>query len=179
MLSMKAYERYGIEVGQVYVPADGSHNCLVVRDVHTYADRDDVVVFDEHRQEERRIDAYKLARVRYYLADFKAGEGKLELMRALREGRATASQQQRIAQLFQAMQSAMGEQQADVRRGRFMVDHGEWRYLDNEREGKRTWLCARVAPDADLSCKGTRARELDAAIDLHEKRQGNRAEVGV
>lgn len=166
---MKAYERYGIEVGQVYVPADGSHNCLVVRDVETYADCDDVVVFDERRQEERRIDAYKLARVRYYLTDFKAGEDKLELMRALREGRATASQQQRIAQLFQAMQSAMREQQADVRRGRFMVDHGEWRYLDDEREGKRTWLCAKVAPNADLSCKGTRARELDAVIALHEK----------
>lgn len=81
-IAMKAYERYGIEVGQVYVPADGSHNCLVVRDVETYADCDDVVVFDERRQEERRIDAYKLARVRYYLADFKAGEDKLELMRA-------------------------------------------------------------------------------------------------
>lgn len=170
-----AYERYGIEVGQVYVPADGSHSRLIVRDVLTHADRDDVVVFDEHLQEERHIDAYKLARVRYYLADFRDSEDKLQMLRALREGRASAEQQQRLAQLFQAMQSAMREQRADVRRGRFIVDHGEWRYLDDEREGKRTWLCARVAPDADLSCIGTRASALDAAIRQHDEQQAGGA----
>lgn len=166
-----AYERYGIEPGQVYVPADGSLNCLIVRDVLTHADRDDVVVFDEQLQEEQRIDAYKLARVHYYLADFRDSEDKREMLRALREGRASAQQQQRLAQLFHAMQSVVEEQRADVRRGRFIVDHGEWRYLDDEREGKRTWLCARVAPDADLSCKGTRASELDAAIRQHDEQQ--------
>lgn len=166
-----AYERYGIEVGQVYVPADGSHNRLIVRDVLTHADQDDVVVFDERLQEEQRIDAYKLARARYYLADFRDSEDKREMLRALREGCASAEQQKRLAQLFQAMQSTMEEQRADVRRGRFIVDHGEWRYLDDKREGKRTWLCARVAPDADLSCIGTRASALDAAIRQHDEQQ--------
>ncbi len=64
---MSGVERYGIEVGQVYVPADGSVNRLVVRDVSTFADCDDVVVFDEQQGLERRIDAFKLARVRYSL----------------------------------------------------------------------------------------------------------------
>lgn len=64
---MKAYQRYGIAVGQVYVPADGSQNRLTVRDVETYADCDDVVVFDEAQGIERRIDAFKLAKVRYSL----------------------------------------------------------------------------------------------------------------
>lgn len=64
---MKAYQRYGIAVGQVYAPADGSQNRLTVRDVETYADCDDVVVFDEAQGIERRIDAFKLAKVRYRL----------------------------------------------------------------------------------------------------------------
>lgn len=64
---MNAYRRYGIEVGQVYVPADGSKNRLIVRDVVTFADCDDIVVFDEDQGVERRIDAFKLAMVRYSL----------------------------------------------------------------------------------------------------------------
>ncbi len=64
---MSAAERYGIEVGQVYVPADGSVNRLIVRDVTSFADCDDVIVFDEQQGIERRIDAFKLARVRYSL----------------------------------------------------------------------------------------------------------------
>jgi nucleoside-triphosphatase THEP1 len=64
---MSTYKRYGIEVGQVYVPADGSKNRLTVRDVETYSDCDDVVVFDEIQGIERRIDAFKLAKVRYSL----------------------------------------------------------------------------------------------------------------
>lgn len=64
---MNAYQRYGIEVGQVYVPADGSKNRLTVRNVVTYAECDDVVVFDEAQGLERRIDAFKLAKVRYSL----------------------------------------------------------------------------------------------------------------
>lgn len=64
---MKAYQRYGIAVGQIYVPADGSQSQLIVRDVETYADCDDVVVFDERQGIELRIDAFKLAKVRYCL----------------------------------------------------------------------------------------------------------------
>lgn len=66
---MKGFERYGIAVDQVYVPADGSQNRLTVRDVQRYADCDDVVVFDEAQGVERRIDAFKLARVRYTLSE--------------------------------------------------------------------------------------------------------------
>ena len=62
-----AYQRYGIEPKQVYVPADGSKNRLTVVDVETFADADDVVVFDEVQGKERRIDAFKLAMVRYCL----------------------------------------------------------------------------------------------------------------
>jgi len=62
-----AYKRYGIERKQVYVPADGSMNRLTVVDVETYADCDDVVVFDEAQGQERRVDAFKLAMVRYSL----------------------------------------------------------------------------------------------------------------
>lgn len=64
---MSAYQRYGIEVGQVYVPADGSKNRLTVRDVETYAGCGDVVVFDEAQGIEHRIDAFKLAIARYSL----------------------------------------------------------------------------------------------------------------
>lgn len=64
---MKDYERYGIAVEQVYEPADGSTNRLTVRDVKTYEDCGDVVVFDEALQIERRIDAFKLAKARYSL----------------------------------------------------------------------------------------------------------------
>lgn len=62
-----AYKRYGIEPKQVYVPADGSKNRLTVVDVETYADRDEVIVFDEVQAKERTIDAFKLAMVRYTL----------------------------------------------------------------------------------------------------------------
>lgn len=62
-----AYQRYGIEPKQVYVPADGSKNRLTVVDVEKHADVDDVVVFDEAMGKERRIDAFKLAMVRYML----------------------------------------------------------------------------------------------------------------
>lgn len=61
------YQKYGIVVGQVYVPADGSKNRLIVRDVETFDVCGDVVVFDENQNKERRIDAFKLAMVRYTL----------------------------------------------------------------------------------------------------------------
>ncbi len=64
---MNAYQQYGIARGQVYVPADGSKNRLVVRDVTTLAEVDDVIVFDEGQGIERTIDAFKLAMVRYAL----------------------------------------------------------------------------------------------------------------
>lgn len=172
---MIAALRYGIELGQVYAALDGSRSRVVVKDVQTFSHVDDVVVYDEQSGEEKRINAYWLARLKYHLVDFKTGDNKQALLNAVREGTAQAEQQQRLAKLFQALQYAMAEQQPDVRRGRFLVDHGEWRYLDDKREGKRTWLCARVAPDADLSCIGTRASALDAAIRQHEEQQAGGA----
>lgn len=62
-----AAQRYGVAVGQVYVPADGSKNRLTVRDVATYARCAAVVVFDKARGIERRIDVVKLAKARYSL----------------------------------------------------------------------------------------------------------------
>lgn len=168
---MKAYERYGIEVGQVYVPADGSRNRLTVKDVQTHEYGDDVVVFDEAQGVERRIDAFKLAKVRYCLVEGGSEAEKCELLQVLWEGNADPNQQRRIAHLFLAMQRTMEEQKVDARRGRFIVDNGEWRYLDDEREDRQTWLCVQVAPDADLSCKAMRASEMDAAICRHLSRE--------
>lgn len=161
---MTAYRHYDIEPGQVYARADGAPGRVIVRDVTTFAEVGDVVVYDEAQGVERRIDAFKLARVRYYLVDFSSGNEQRELMRAMLEGNASPNQQQRIAQLFRAMQTTMQEQAADVRRARFVIDVGEWRCREDPRDGKRTWLCVRVADDADLSCKGTRAAALDDAI---------------
>lgn len=64
---MNAYKHYGIAVGQVYEPADGSGYRLTVVDVETHSDCDDVIVRDELTQQERRIDCFKLAMVRYCL----------------------------------------------------------------------------------------------------------------
>jgi hypothetical protein len=61
------WKKYGIENGQRYVPADGTEGCLIVVDTETYADCDDVVVLDTKSGEHRRIDAFKLAMVRYTL----------------------------------------------------------------------------------------------------------------
>lgn len=66
---LKDYERYGVAVGQVYVPADRSKNRLVVVDVKTHEDCGDVVVYDEVQATQRRIDAFKLARARYCLEE--------------------------------------------------------------------------------------------------------------
>lgn len=63
---------YGIADGQIYLAADGSKSGHVVVDAHTYAYVDDVVVrpFDKTGfYAERRIDAFKLSQVRYYLTD--------------------------------------------------------------------------------------------------------------
>jgi ribosomal protein S28E/S33 len=162
------YKHYGIEVGQVYARADGTPGRLTVRDVLTFAEVDDVVVFDETQGEERRIDAFKLAKVQYYLVDFSSGDEKRELLRALRTGEARPDQQRLISQLFQAQATTLQEQQIHSRRGQFVVDHAEWRCLEDPREGKRTWLALRVAPDVDLCCKGFRAKALDEAIRAHD-----------
>lgn len=158
---MKNYRLYGIEVGQVYAAADGAPGRLVVRDVTTYADVGDVVVHDERGGEERVIGAYKLARVSHYLVDFNSGKERSALVRALREGVASPEQQQRLAQLFDAQETTLQEVQVHARRGQFVVDNAEWRSREDPRDGKRTWLCVKVDPDADLSCKGTRAKALD------------------
>jgi hypothetical protein len=59
---------YGIENGQVYRAADGVSGSVKVIDCETYADVDDVVVENEHGIQ-YRIDAFKLAMVRYYLVN--------------------------------------------------------------------------------------------------------------
>lgn len=166
---MNAYKQLGIEPGQVYARADGAPGRVIVRDVTTCAEVDDVIVYDEVLQEERRIDAFKLAKVRYYLVDFSSGDEKRELLRALRDGDASPNQQRRMAQLVEAMQRTMQEQKDDVRRGRFIVDNGEWRCHEDPRDGKRTWLSVRVAADADLSCKAMRGSALDAAIQAENR----------
>jgi hypothetical protein len=63
---------YGIADGQIYLAADGSQSGHVVVDAHSFASCDDVVVrpFDKNGfYTDRRIDSFKLAQVRYYLAD--------------------------------------------------------------------------------------------------------------
>lgn len=67
---MYEYERYGIRVGQVYSAADGiSLSRLTVVDVDTHRVCADVVVRDELSGVECRIDAFKLAMVRYKLVN--------------------------------------------------------------------------------------------------------------
>lgn len=65
--------KYGIEVGQIYLAADGSKAGHIVTDVTTFADCDDVVTtpFSASAMGKpgNRIDAFKLAMVRYSLAD--------------------------------------------------------------------------------------------------------------
>jgi hypothetical protein len=170
---MSSQVRYGIEPGQVYARVDGAPGRLIVRDVMTFAEAGDVVVYDETQDEERRIDAFKLARVQYYLVDFDSGDTRRELLKALLDGQASPRQQRRVLQLFHALQSTLGEQTAHARRGRFAVDQGEWRRYEDERDGTRTWLCVRVADNADLSCKGTRASALDKAIELEKSHDAN------
>ena len=68
-LMMFDYQKYKIEVGQKYVPADGSKNTLTVVDVEKYADCGDVVVHDSVQNAERRIDCFKLSVVRYSLVE--------------------------------------------------------------------------------------------------------------
>ena len=58
---------YGVKVGQIYVPADGSKNELKV--IAVDKDREEVTVFDKVQGKERDIDAYKLAVVRYCLKE--------------------------------------------------------------------------------------------------------------
>lgn len=59
---------YGIEVGQIYIRADGIEGYeLLVVDTETYKHVEDVVVYDNYLKTERLIDSFKLARVRYKL----------------------------------------------------------------------------------------------------------------
>ena len=63
--------KYGIEVGQIWIAADGSKGGHLVVDNTTYAYCDDVVVYSFTplglEAYTRKIDAWKLACVRYYL----------------------------------------------------------------------------------------------------------------
>lgn len=161
---MTAARRHGIRVGQVYVPVDGSKNRLTVRDIETHADCEDVVVFDERQGEERRIDAFKLAGERYRLTDESTPQEREALMAKLRAGSASADEMHRAADVLRGLQLQVHELEADARRGRYAVESGEWRTLEDERDGRRTWLAVRVADKADLSCKAFRALALDQAI---------------
>ena len=57
---------YGIENGQIYDRADGEDDSVVVVDCDTYSFCDDVVIRDKFGND-RRIDAWKLAKCRYTL----------------------------------------------------------------------------------------------------------------
>lgn len=65
--------KYGIEVGQIYIAADGSKYGHLVTDVTTYDYCDDIVttpfISTGFENPGNRIDAYKLAQVRYYIPD--------------------------------------------------------------------------------------------------------------
>ena len=64
---MFGHEKYGIEVGQLYESADGTKNLVRVTDVTTFEDCDDIVVLPLSGGDAYRIDAFKLAMVRYNL----------------------------------------------------------------------------------------------------------------
>lgn len=69
---MHDQSRYGITVGQIYVAADGSHSGHIVIDVTTYASVGDAVTIPFSHQGQGnplRIDAFKLARVRFEQVD--------------------------------------------------------------------------------------------------------------
>lgn len=65
--------KYGIEVGQIYIAADGSKCGHLVTDTTTFTSCDDVVTNpftpDGFKGDGNRIDAFKLAMVRYSLVD--------------------------------------------------------------------------------------------------------------
>jgi hypothetical protein len=61
------YQRYNIKVGQKYKRADGSKGIVIVRDILTYADCGDVVIYDSIQNIERRIDCFELAKCQYTL----------------------------------------------------------------------------------------------------------------
>jgi len=65
--------KYGVEVGQIWVAADGSKCGHLVTDITTFAYCDDVVTCPFRPQGitayDNRIDVFKLAQVRYYLPE--------------------------------------------------------------------------------------------------------------
>ena len=85
---MNAIQRYGIEVGQIYIAADGSKCGHLVTDTITYSHVDDVVTMpftpNGFDPDGYRIDAFKLAMVRYELVDegpdWMPSIGKLNLL---------------------------------------------------------------------------------------------------
>ena len=58
---------YGVKVGQVYVPADGSVNELTV--INVDYQRQEATVFSAGEKILRQIDFFKLAMVRYSLKE--------------------------------------------------------------------------------------------------------------
>jgi len=65
----KITEKYGIAPMQKWIAADGSGHMVQVLDVVTFENQSDVVVQDLRQPEKEpyRIDAFKLAKVRYEL----------------------------------------------------------------------------------------------------------------
>lgn len=67
--------KYSIKNGDVFIAADGSMCGHLVTDVESFADVDDVVTTPftwqglQHNKAGNRIDAFKLAMVRYYKPD--------------------------------------------------------------------------------------------------------------
>ena len=65
--------KYGIEVGQIWIAADGSKCGHLVIDTESFGYCDDIVTRHFTPQyigsPDNRIDAFKLSQVRYYLPD--------------------------------------------------------------------------------------------------------------
>jgi hypothetical protein len=169
-----AHIRYGIRPGQVYERADGSPGRVIVRDVFSLEEVDDVIVYDEARGTEYRIDAFKLAKVRYCLAVVSTAEERHALMLALQTGTASPEDQRRAGEMLRAQQERIASLEADARRGRHAVKYGEWRRHEDEIDGRMTWLAVRVAGRADLSCEAMRANALDLAIEEQARTERER-----
>lgn len=159
-----AAERYGIRVGQVYVPADGSKGRLRVEDTTTHAHCDDVEVWDSVQNQVYRIDAFKLAVSRYRLTDESTPEERAALVAKLQAGTATEDEQHRAADLLKVLQDQIRTLEPQAQRGKYLVEHGAWHRREDEQDGLRTWLAVRVPDNSDLSCRPMCERAVDEAI---------------
>lgn len=158
-----ARPRYGIEVGQVYAARDGRKPAVTVEGVENL-DKGAVTAREAGAGRLRNIPAYVLAEEGYYLTDFATGDSKAKLLQQLEEGEASPEQQKHVAELFKALQSLVEYQKVEARRGRLLVESGQWRRLETE-EGLQTWLALEVEPGADLSSVGSREDAVDRLLN--------------